>query len=57
MVPAWRNKYIITVFKLLPTLPNTPLKYLFIIILIVVMPRNTLSKSLLSVWEYKFELI
>ena len=57
LVPVWRNKYIIIVFELLPTLPDTPLKYLFIIVLITAMLRNTLSKSLLSVWEYKFELI
>ena len=57
LVPAWRNKYIITVFKLLPTPPNTPLKCLFITILITAILKDTLSKSLLSVWEYKFELV
>ena len=56
LIPAWRNKYIITVFELLPTPPDTPLKYLFTAVLITVMPKNTPSKSLLSVWEYKFEL-
>ena len=57
LVPAWRNKYIITVFELLPTPPDTPLKYLFIIALIMVIPRNTLSKSLLNMWEYKFKSV
>ena len=57
LVPAWRNEYIITVFELLPTPPNTPLKYLFIIVLITVILKNALSKSPLSVWEYKFELV
>ena len=49
LVPAWRNKYIITVFELLPTPPNTPLKYLFITVLIMAMPRNTPSKSPLNI--------
>ena len=49
LVPAWRNKYIITVFKLLPTPPDTPLKCLFITVLIMVMLKNTLSRSPLSV--------
>ena len=57
LVPAWRNKYIITVFKLLPTPPDTPLKYLFVTVLIAAMPRNAPSKSPLSVWEYKFESV
>ena len=56
LVLAWRNKYIITVFKLLPTPPNTPLKCLFITVLIMVIPKDTLNKNPLSVWEYKFKL-
>ena len=56
LVPAWRNKYIIIIFELLPTPPNTPLKYLFITALIIIILRNTPSKSLLNMWEYKFEL-
>ena len=48
LVPAWRNKYIITVFKLLPILPNTFLKYLFITVLITVMLKNTPSRNLLN---------
>ena len=55
LVPVWRNEYIITVFELLPISLNTPLKYLFIAALVAVMPKNTPSKSPLSVWEYKFE--
>ena len=57
LVPVWRNKYIITVFELLPIPPNTPPKYLFVTALITAMPRNALSRSPLSVWEYKFELV
>ena len=57
LVPAWRNKYTITIFKLLPTPPNTPPKYLFITALITAMLRNTPSKNPLSVWEYKFESV
>ena len=57
LVPAWKNEYIITVFELLPISPNTPLKYLFTAVLITAMPKNAPSKSLLSVWEYKFELV
>ena len=57
LVPAWRNKYIITVFELLPTPPNIPPKYLFVIVLITAMLKNIPSKSLLSIWEYKFELV
>ena len=57
LVPAWKNKYIITVFELLPTPPNTPLKCLFITVLIMAMPRNTPSKNPLSMWEYKFESV
>ena len=49
LVPAWRNKYIITVFELLPTPPNTPLKCLFITALITAMFKNALSKNPLSV--------
>ena len=55
MVPAWRNKYIITVFELLPIPPNTPPEYLFITALITAIPRNTPSRSPLNVWEYKFK--
>ena len=57
LVPAWRNKYIITVFELLPTPPNTPPKYLLTAALIAAMLKNTPSKSPLSVWEYKFESV
>ena len=49
LVPVWRNKYIITVFELLPTPPNTPPKCLFIIALIMAILKNTPSKSLLNV--------
>ena len=49
LVPAWKNKYIITVFELLPTPPNTPLKCLFMAVLITAILKNTPSKSLLSV--------
>ena len=48
LIPAWKNEYIITVFELLPTPPNTPPKYLFITALITAIPKNTLSKSLLN---------
>ena len=57
LIPAWKNKYIITVFELLPIPFNTPLKYLFIIILIMAMPKNTSNKSLLSIWEYEFKSV
>ena len=57
LVPAWRNKYIIIVFELLPIPPNTPLKYLFITALITTIPKNTPSKNPLNVWEYKFESV
>ena len=57
LVPVWRNKYIITVFKLLPISPDTPPNCLFITVLIMAMPKNTPSRNLLSMWEYKFELI
>ena len=49
LVPAWRNKYIITVFKLLPTPPDTPTKYLFTTVLITAMLKNTPSKSPLNI--------
>ena len=49
LIPVWKNKYIITVFELLPIPPNTPLKYLFITVLITAIPKNTPSRSLLSV--------
>ena len=49
LVPAWRNKYITTVFELLPIPPNIPIKYQFITVLIMVMPKNTPSKNPLSV--------
>ena len=57
LISVWRNKYIITVFELLLTPPNIPIKYLFNTVLIAVMLRNTSNKSLLSVWEYKFESV
>ena len=57
LVSAWRNKYIITVFKLLPISPNTPPKCLFVTVLIIAMPKNTSSRNPLSVWEYKFESV
>ena len=57
LVWVWRNKYIITVFKLLLILPNTPPEYLFITVLITVIFKNTPSKNLLSVSEYEFELV
>ena len=49
LIPVWRNKYIITVLKLLPTPPNTPLKCLFTAVLIMVIPKNTPSRNLLSI--------
>ena len=49
LILAWRNKYIIIVFKLLPIPPDLPLKCLFIIVLIMAMLRNAPSKSLLSI--------
>ena len=49
LIPAWRNKYIITVFKLLPTSPDTPLECLLITVLITAMPKDTPNKNLLSV--------
>ena len=49
LVPVWRNEYIITVFKLLPTPPNTSPKCLFAAVLVAVILRNTSNKSLLSV--------
>ena len=57
LVPAWRNEYIIIVFELLPTPPNISPKCLFITVLITAMPKNTPSKSLLNIWEYKFESV
>ena len=57
LVPVWKNEYIITVFKLLLTPPNTPLKCLFITALITTIFKNTPSKNLLSVWEYKFKSV
>ena len=56
LVPVWKNKYIITVFELLPTPPDTPLKCLFVTVLITAILKNTPSKSPLNVWEYEFEL-
>ena len=49
LVPVWRNKYIIIVFELLPTPPDTPPECLFIIALIAVMLKNAPNRSLLSV--------
>ena len=49
LVPAWRNEYIITVFELLPTPPDTPLECLFITALVTAMPRNAPSRSPLNV--------
>ena len=49
LVPAWRNKYIITVFKLLPTPPNTPPKCIFTAVLIMAMLKHTPSRNSLSV--------
>ena len=57
LVPAWRNKYIIIVFELLFTPPDTFLKCLFIIVLVMAILKNIPNKNLLSVWEYKFELV
>ena len=57
LVPVWKHKYIIAVFELLPTLPDTPSECSFIIVLRTAMPKNTPSRSLLSVWEYKFESV
>ena len=57
LVPAWKNKYIITVFELLPTPPNTPPKYLFITALITAILKNTPSRNLLNMWEYEFESV
>ena len=49
LIPAWRNKYIITVFELLPTPPNILIKYLFITALITAIPKNTPNKNPLNV--------
>ena len=49
LIPVWRNKYIITVFKLLSTPLNTFLKCLFMAVLITAMFKNAPSKSLLSI--------
>ena len=49
LIPAWKNKYIITVFELLPTPPNTPPKYLFITALITIILKNAPNKSPLSI--------
>ena len=57
LIPVWRNKYIIIVFELLPTPPNTPPKCLFATALVTAMPRNAPSRNPLSVWEYEFELV
>ena len=57
LVPAWRNEYIITVFELLLTPPNTSLKCLFTTVLIMVILKNTPSKNPLNVWEYEFKLV
>ena len=56
-VPAWKNEYIITVFELLLIPPKTHPNYLFTAVLITVILKKALSKNLLSVWEYKFELV
>ena len=48
LVPAWRNEYIITVFKLLLTPLNIPLKYLFTAALVMAIPKNALSRNLLN---------
>ena len=57
LVPMWRNEYIIAVFELLPISLNTPLKCLFTAVLIAAMFKDISSRSLLSLWEYKFELV
>ena len=49
LILVWRNKYIITVFELLSTSPDTPLKCLFTAALITAIFKNAPSKSLLSV--------
>ena len=49
LVPIWRNKYIIIIFELLPTPPNTLIKCLFTTALITAMPKNTPSKNLLNI--------
>ena len=49
LVPAWRNEYTITVFKLLPIPPDTPPECLFMAVLVIVMPKKVPSKSPLSV--------
>ena len=49
MVSAWRNKYIIIVFELLPTPPNIPLKYLFTAVLITAILKKAPRKYPLSV--------
>ena len=48
-VPAWKNKYIITVFKLLPIPPNIPPKCLFITAFITAMLKKIFNKGLLNV--------
>ena len=49
LVPVWRNEYIIIVFELLPTPPNTPPEYLFITVLITAILKNAPNKNLLSI--------
>ena len=55
LISAWRNEYIITVFKLLHTPPNTLLKCLFTAALIAAILKKAPSKSPLSMWEYEFK--
>ena len=57
IIPAWRNEYIITVFELLPTPPDTPPEYLFITVFTAAMLKKIFNKGLLNVWKYKFKLI
>ena len=56
LVPAWRNKYIIIVFKLLPTSLNTSPECLFTAALTTEIPKKASRKYVLSVWEYKLKL-
>ena len=49
LIPVRKIKYIITVFKLLPTPPNTPLKYLFTAVLIMAILKKALKKNTLNI--------
>ena len=56
MIPVWRNEYIIIVFELLPTPPNTPPKCLFTAALIAAMPEKVPKIRLRLKQAYNFTI-